>query len=88
MKRGEKEMLTWTNILDMRDDETYNPGGNSRHFNHIYDQARADVEQLMRFDGINLDCVETPEDEIELYCNKYGIVFDTHGNLIYRKEVR
>lgn len=81
-------MLTWTDILDMRDDETYNPGGNSRHFNHIYDQARADVEQLMRFDGINLDYVETPEDEIELYCNKYGIVFDTHGNLIYRKEVR
>jgi hypothetical protein len=81
--KGEINM-TFSEILDMRDNEETNPGFNDSKYNKLYDTARYQIELLMQEGGLSVHS----EDDLEEYSIEHDLQFDTHGNLTYRKEVK
>lgn len=53
------------------------------------DEARYQVRQLiLNHKNVDLENAEVPEDEVELYCRKYAILFDKCGNILLHKKIK
>ena len=72
-----EETLTWEDIMDNAEGTTF-----GQQALKVKDTARDNVEKLLVKAGIDIDNVESVEDEIEKYCKDNNIKFDTHGNLV------
>lgn len=75
-----EETLTWEDIMDNAEGTTF-----GQQALKVKDTARDNVEKLLVKAGIDIDNVESVEDEIEKYCKDNNIKFDTHGNLLDKK---
>lgn len=76
-----EETLTWEDIMTNAEGTTF-----GQQALKVKDTARDNVEKLLVKAGIDIDNVESVEDEIEKYCKDNNIKFDTHGNLITECE--
>lgn len=76
-----EKTLTWEDIMDNAEGTTF-----GQQALKVKDTARDNVEKLLVKAGIDIDNVESVEDEIEKYCKDNNIKFDTHGNLITECE--
>lgn len=72
-----EETLTWEDIMDNAEGTTF-----GQQALKVKDQARAEVEELMRKDGIDVDNLENVEDEIEKYVVDHNIKFADNGCIL------
>lgn len=72
-----EETLTWEDIMDKAEGTTF-----GQQALKVKDQARAEVEELMRKDGIDVDNLENVEDEIEKYVVDHNIKFADNGCIL------
>ena len=72
-----EDTLTWDEIMTNAEGTTF-----GQRALKVKDQARAEVEELMQKDGINIDNLENVEDEIEKYVTDHNIRFASNGCII------
>lgn len=75
--KDEDKILTWDEIFKNAEGTTF-----GQKALKVKDQARAEVEELMQKDGIDVDGLENVEDEIEEYVTKHNIKFASNGCII------
>ena len=75
--KDEDKILTWDEIFKNAEGTTF-----GQRALKVKDQARAEVEELMQKDGIDVDNLENVEDEIEDYVTKHNIKFASNGCII------
>lgn len=73
----DKDLLSWEEIFNNAEGTTLGQTALK-----VKDQARAEVEDLMKKDGIDVDSLESVEDEIEKYVADHNIKFDNNGSII------
>lgn len=71
------ESKTWDEIFKDAEGTTF-----GQQALKVKDQARAEVEELMRKDGIDVDNLESVEDEIEKYVADHNIRFADNGCIL------
>ena len=73
----DKDLLSWEEIFNNAEGTTLGQTALK-----VKDQARAEVEDLMKKDDIDVDSLESVEDEIEKYVADHNIKFDNNGSII------
>lgn len=73
----DKDLLSWEEIFNNAEGTTLGQTALK-----VKDQARAEVEDLMKKDGIDVDSLASVEDEIEKYVADHNIKFDNNGSII------
>lgn len=79
-KKVEAKTLTWDEIFKNAEGTTF-----GQRALKVKDQARAEVEELMQKDGIDVDSLENVEDAIEEYVSKHNIKFLDNGCIANKK---
>ena len=79
-KKVEAKTVTWDEIFKNAEGTTF-----GQKAAKVKDQARAEVEELMQKDGIDVDNLESVEDAIEEYVSKHNIKFLDNGCIANKK---
>lgn len=78
-----KNTVSWEEIFKNAEGHTFGTRALK-----IKDQARAEVEDRMKKDGIDIDNLESVEDEIEKYVSDHNIKFTSKGNIVENKSIK